>query len=236
LRRCHCLVLQHPHEERRKNRSLPLAELCLHPDSLTVVRGRRFGPEATPANTEASLQRLLLVRNEKGSSAAVWLLFPGPSAISLQEALQRRRRRKGSKEEEDEVVTLVFLDATWRYAREMDSANVRHGQYPANTLRVQVTAGDGLVVDSRRFDIRAPPAELHFSTAECLAFVASKVEGRSSGVYDTLMKPLDLMVKQWHSFSDKKSRNEKRVSAKDPEEETGSKEQADSLANKRPGN
>jgi len=82
----------------------------------------------------------------------------------------------------------------------MDRANLQHGLYPTNTLRVQLSEQDLVGLSPRRFDIRTPPSPQHLSTAECLAWVVSRVEERPE-IYDTLMKPLDLMVQQWHSFA-----------------------------------
>ena len=52
----------------------------------------------------------------------------------------------------------------------------------------------------RRFDIRTPPSSNHLSTAECIAWAVSAIEEKPQ-IYETMMKPLDLMVEKWHSFS-----------------------------------
>jgi hypothetical protein len=88
----------------------------------------------------------------------------------------------------------------------MDRANVQNNCYPKHMLRVQLSEQD---FDSsfkpRRFDIRTPPTDQHLSTAECLALVLSRIEHDEHRIiYDTIMKPLDLMVRQWHSFSHRK--------------------------------
>ena len=88
----------------------------------------------------------------------------------------------------------------------MDRANLQHGLYPTNTLRVQLSEQDLVGLVPRRFDIRTPPPSpspqhyYYLSTAECLAWVVARVEERPE-IYDILMKPLDLMVQQWHSFA-----------------------------------
>lgn len=91
-----------------------------------------------------------------------------------------------------------------QYAKEMDRANTKHHVYPANLQRVQLTERDDLQPilrqKARRFDIRAPPSPCHLSTAECLAWVVACVE-EDPALYDALMKPLDLMVHKWRSFS-----------------------------------
>lgn len=53
----------------------------------------------------------------------------------------------------------------------------------------------------RRFDIRSPPSAEHLSTAEALAKSLSRIEDDDNFIYNTIMKPLDLMVRQWHGFA-----------------------------------
>ena len=99
----------------------------------------------------------------------------------------------------------------------MDKDNRKHNVYPSNLLRVRLSERDfeqNFV--PRRFDIRTPPSAKHLSTAECLAWTVSRVEGTPS-IYDTVMKPLDLMVQQWHSFSDTK-KDESNVKRRTTEE------------------
>jgi DTW domain-containing protein YfiP len=65
LEHCTVLVLQHPHEARVKNRSLPLMELCLDPCSIQVITGRRLGDQ----NVTPEIKHLL-------SRPHVMLLYP----------------------------------------------------------------------------------------------------------------------------------------------------------------
>lgn len=197
LKKCHCLVIQHPHEVRRKNRSLPFIELCLHPESLTVIQSRRL----------LSWKVLGL----SGPDHPIWLLYPDPQAISLTEALNRQQQLIANHPTNDDDnlpvrTILLFLDATWKFAKEMHRKNQEEGRYPPNLQLVQLTAQD--VADNqqfvpRRFDIRTPPSEGHFSTAECIAQTLSQVEDNAT-IYETIMKPLDLMVQQWHSHQNQR--------------------------------
>jgi DTW domain-containing protein YfiP len=196
LQRCRCLVLQHPHEVRRKNRSLPLVEYCLDAESLVATVGRRFG-----TSKDKSVHKLLQEPPEE-KSTPIWLFYPGPDAISFSQALEQHQ---STSTENSERITLLFLDATWKYAKEMHHANTQFKQYPDHMLRVQLSETDLENVTPRRFDIRTPLSDNHLSTAECLAWVIAKVEEKQE-IYDTIMKPLDLMVNQWHSFSDQKKR------------------------------
>ena len=103
LKRCHCLVLQHPHEARRKNRSLPIVELCLDANSITVVKGKRFGSQSG----QAVLERL-----SGSTNRPAWLVYPTKDAIPLSQALEQTR-------DSDKEITLVFLDATWKVGFEV---------------------------------------------------------------------------------------------------------------------
>eukprot|EP00559_Dactyliosolen_fragilissimus_P005953 CAMPEP_0184863350 /NCGR_PEP_ID=MMETSP0580-20130426/10596_1 /TAXON_ID=1118495 /ORGANISM="Dactyliosolen fragilissimus" /LENGTH=207 /DNA_ID=CAMNT_0027361635 /DNA_START=276 /DNA_END=899 /DNA_ORIENTATION=- len=195
----------------------------------------------------------------------VILMHPGESAISLEHALEKidkrqKRIHEGLKDLDTykeintyNKVTLVFLDATWKYAKEMERACSEHKVWDENIIRVEFKPFvEGIEFESKatnyvsknillepmprgdiskeqntddikvscekgpersfkcntikhfkakRFDIRTPPSENYLSTAECIAWVVSKVENNPL-IYDTLMKPLDLMVEKWHTFSD----------------------------------
>jgi DTW domain-containing protein YfiP len=133
-------------------------------------------------------------------------------------------------------VFVVFLDATWKYAKEMDRANQQYNQYPIQTQRVQLdksTFENSSNFIARRFEMfRTPISDYHLSTAECIARVLTSIESSISSsqqhgrttydnnndsnsnelvetIFDQVMKPLDLMVQQSKSFlhgSEKKQR------------------------------
>jgi DTW domain-containing protein YfiP len=180
----------------------------------------------------------------------VWLLSSHDdqdnSSMTLTKALQEWEDRRKSLTTFNDAnmsaityypyVIVIALDATWKYASEMDRANIRHQCYPMNTgcmRRIRLTASDfqhplfqqqeqnRQAIDERsrtqdsvatiphRFAIRSPPkatkntstdneAIVFLSTAECLAYVLSRIE-QNDTIYHTIMKPLDLMVQQWKS-------------------------------------
>jgi len=132
---------------------------------------------------------------------------------------------KGGVNRKEKKMVLLFLDATWKYAQEMDRACIKYGVYPPHMIRVRLdpTVDCGASLGSnedrtavtcvtanlltsqpqfqpRRFDIRTPPTPDHLCTAECIAWALSIVES-DMGIYRTLMKPLDLMVQKWRSFT-----------------------------------
>jgi len=169
------------------------------------------------------------------SNRDLLLFYPSVDAISLKDALklikQRRSEanasslssdishrnnsysstRRSTTEQKERTITLLFLDATWKYAQEMDKSCTQYDMYPSHMIRVKldpIKDADGMFVvggtnvatisqfQPGRFSIRTPPTPKHLSTTECIAWVVSIVE-ENRGIYDTLMRPLDLMVKCW---------------------------------------
>ena len=286
FQRCRIVVLQHPHELRKKNRSLPLVDLCLfgkgrnkknndaqedRPSSQgtevpsnstkddqndtkddTLAQGRkdfvlktivmrRFGEY-----TDANVMQILHDPNE-----VIVLVFPQKDALDLEEGIRLAEERCGfindtekkyeihasgqtkTIETNDDVqipknkkMTLIFIDATWKHAREMEAAS--SVEWPENLIRVQLKPsgsnssefsgqrnhdeGDNAIAEistnegqnfiERRFQIRTPPSPDHLSTAECLAWIASRVE-HNPDIYQGIMKTLDYMVKTWEQFTEK---------------------------------
>lgn len=261
FQKCRILVLQHPHELRRANSSLPLVELCLFgrrkfkesSDAPTnenkfvmkTVVGRRFGDHC-----DADAMKVLRDPNE-----VVVLVFPHKLAMDFEEGLRIAEERcrvgcsegNGGKIDEQDVsqgtysaaligepkrkkMTIVFIDATWKHAREMEAATDAAGEWPENTIRVQMTpsssgnsrvdvddaswteANVGSSIESRsktqddnsesqsfiqrRFLIRTPPSPDHLSTAECIAWIASRIENNPL-IYESITKVLDYMVERW---------------------------------------
>lgn len=227
FQRCRIIVLQHPHELRRKNRSLPLVELALfgkHLDQteqsssdddfvMKTIVGRRIGEKSDDA-----VLKLLSDPNE-----VVVLVFPHPDAMDLEDGLAlaeskvkgiSQNKEEGDpngKNQSDKKMTLIFIDASWKHAKEMDNKTDAAGVWPNNMIRVQLTPSSSSSTSNgeetsnnefiqRRFQIRAPPSPDHLSTAECLAWIASRVEGNSD-IYEGIMKVLDTMVEIWRGFA-----------------------------------
>ena len=196
LQRCKVLVLQHPHELKRKNRSLFLAEFCLSPESITCIRTRRLPPPQQDFDNGDTRTTSSLLAPDR----TIWLIFPHPRAKSLSQALFERKQQQQQHQQSATPLTLIFLDATWKFAKEMEGAS----HFPSHTEYICLDASKDLVgIQPKRFDIRTPPSPVHLCTAECLALVASRVE-ENPVIYETIMRPLDLMVSQWHSFANAK--------------------------------
>ena len=136
-------------------------------------------------------------------------------------------------------ITIFVLDATWKYAKEIHKANLKEEQYPSHMIKVSLhpipsnsestnenetsteekTTAETIMTTTtttpvgfkpRRFDIRTPPSDECLSTAECIAWAVAATEDNPE-LYASLMKPLDVMVEKWKSFSDSRdSRGNKR--------------------------
>ena len=211
------IVLQHPSESRRKNSSLPLTSLCLdhgcqkdqnsnnHTDfSFYKTVARWWGEQVV----DPDIWRLVNDKNE-----LVLVCFPSDDAVALQDALQTVSDSVLPKVEDSECaptsykpkVNIIFIDATWKYAKEMVSKTIHNGGWPSHSIHIELEPAKDCGNDfkARRFDIRTPPSVNHLSTAECIAHVLREVEGHNGHeLFETLMRPLDLMVLQWHSFQD----------------------------------
>ncbi len=216
------IILQHPNERKRKNSSLPLVELSLFSDcwrtddkpelpkeDFTMYKSvaRWWGEQAVHPEVWK------IVNNQK---EPVLLCFPSEDAISIEDAIQRMSINTNTlgkdqqcsltaKQNLKRKINIIFIDATWKFAKEMDSKTVKNGGWPSQTLRVQIS-NFGEDFKPKRFDIRTPPSQTHLSTAECIAQTLKVIEDNGTEIFDILMKPLDLMVQQWHSFSDKKKK------------------------------
>ncbi len=263
LQKCRILVLQHPHELRRTNSSLPLAELCLfgrrqnkEKDAsknefvMKTIVGRRFGDHCD----EEAMKVL------RDSSGVVVLVFPHKLAMDFEVGLRIADERccicsnEGNEETSDEKnksqgaesgrdnpkrkkMTLVFIDATWKHAKEMEVATDAAGEWPKSMIRVQMTpssignsgvdfnVSDNYAAESkpqcdndehqrfiqRRFLIRSPPSPDHMSTAECIAWIVSRVENNPQ-IYESVTKVIDYMVGLWRECS--KSTDSRKQSSK----------------------
>jgi DTW domain-containing protein YfiP len=243
LQKSRILVLQHPHEIRHKNRSLPLMELCLEKSAIHTVVARRLGVEGII--DDETRERLY--------ESPALLLYPSqePSdqqqVVSLEEGLEmiqkrRQQENQSTDSQQSQKITIFILDATWKYAKEIHKANLKEEQYPPHMIKVslrpipskseksnenETTAEEKTTAETtttttpvgfkpRRFDIRTPPSEECLSTAECIAWAVAATEDNPE-LYASLMKPLDVMVEKWKSFSNGRDTRDNKRSFDRPE-------------------
>jgi DTW domain-containing protein YfiP len=218
------IVLEHPQETKRKDRSLPLIELCLQ-KYMDVTSDE--SSERTDCQAHVDFGICTHVCRRLGSQIPkpiynilhdkheiVFLMYPSEDAIPLREALNHVKSLNKSFHSDDnddynvanKKINLIFLDATWKFAKEMDTKTIQAQAWPKHMIRVKLDATDfGSDFQPRRFDyIRTPPNDDYLSTAECIARTLEIVEN-DKHVFETLMKPLDLMVMQWKSFEEQRT-------------------------------
>lgn len=138
------------------------------------------------------------------------LLYPGPKAVSLQEAMKQLKERQSTSDDDSSPprrINVLVLDGTWKYAKEMNQAN----DYPERIIQIQLDPVKDIPnFTSGRFEIRPPPAPNYVSTAECIAWVVSQLERENeknennNNLYHVLLKPLDYMVQKWKGFAGSK--------------------------------
>lgn len=232
LSRSRVIVLQHPNERKRKNAFLPLIELCLQCNSsvdstirnddgdfsIRTIVGRWLGEGIVDSKT---VWKLLNDPNEP-----LFIFFPLENALALDDAIQRanmtltRNNNMGNIQGQESPpmdsvkhtspnastskINLLFIDATWKYAKEMNTKTVKNGGWPQHAVYVRIDPRKDYgeyFFKPLRFDIRTPPSPDHLSTAECIAHTLRVVE-ENDELFNVLMRPLDLMVQQWHTLKD----------------------------------
>eukprot|EP00816_Leptocylindrus_hargravesii_P008643 CAMPEP_0196826426 /NCGR_PEP_ID=MMETSP1362-20130617/93619_1 /TAXON_ID=163516 /ORGANISM="Leptocylindrus danicus, Strain CCMP1856" /LENGTH=199 /DNA_ID=CAMNT_0042206995 /DNA_START=282 /DNA_END=881 /DNA_ORIENTATION=- len=193
---------------------------CLLDDDVYVAVGRRFDKR----NMDERVMERIKNSNE------CMLVYPACDAVSVEEGLaelRRRQRVKAWPQDNDESsnktkleggsynrVNLIFIDATWKHAKEIVDVNTSRNLWPEDTVKVKLDASfireqyPAFNFLPNRFDIRTPPTPDHLSTAECIAMVLSIVE-ENVVIYDTIVRALDYMVDQWNSFFNKNNAEQK---------------------------
>ena len=202
---------------------MPLVDLCVygsinsneqfeHDFVMKTIVGRGLGPDSNHTD-------VMNILNDENQ--VVLLIFPHPYAMDLEQGIKLAERQCGFTLEDDasfdksenKKMNLLFIDATWKHAREME-AKLTKALDSEHWIRIQLIPEEITPIESieeisnsqdetsqtpfvqRRFQIRAPPSPNHLSTAECLAWVASRVE-RNPIIYESITKVLDYMVNLW---------------------------------------
>ena len=111
----------------------------------TIVH-RRLGDEVDPT--------IMAIVNDPNRD--VMVLFPSDDAMTLEEGMKeieiRRLKREekaertnacgvnnGGDEKIQQKIVVMFLDATWKYAQEMERANTKGEHWPRNIIRVKLS-------------------------------------------------------------------------------------------------
>ncbi|XP_037547767.1 tRNA-uridine aminocarboxypropyltransferase 2, partial [Nematolebias whitei] len=157
-----CLyVVQHPAEESRVLRTVPLLAACLPHAKCKVIVGRKFSEEKHP-------ELAAVCHDDK-----TLILYPGPKSQNLEELVQYR-----------EVVSIgynvIIIDGTWSQAKNMFLKNSMFH------LPKQVQLHQTL---SSQYVIRTQPSNICLSTLECAAVALSILE-QDADILEVLLRPL----------------------------------------------
>jgi len=128
---------------------VPLLERCLEPGTITAVVGRKYARSRHPAVVEALASPRTLV------------LFPSPDAVPLDIVAA----------EDNGPRTLLVLDGTWDYARNMYNGNRRLFEH---LRKVCLPMSDCVPVSE--YGIRKQPRAGCVSTLEAVAYALALLE------------------------------------------------------------
>lgn len=142
----HLYVIQHPAEESKVLRTVPLLAACLPQDKCKVKVGRRFSEERDP--------ELSAVCRRSGTL----ILYPGDEAANLEEFIL------------DSPVypsTIIIIDGTWSQAKDIFYKNSLFRLPKQVQLKTSI---------SSQYVIRTQPTNRCLSTLECAAVALSILE------------------------------------------------------------
>nr|XP_023404670.1 DTW domain-containing protein 2 isoform X1 [Loxodonta africana] len=142
----HLYIIQHPAEENKVLRTVPLLAACLPKDKCKVKIGRRFSEERDP--------ELSAVCQKSGTL----ILYPGAEAANLEEFIL------------DSPVypsTIIIIDGTWSQAKDIFYKNSLFRLPKQVQLKTSI---------SSQYVIRMQPTNSCLSTLECAAVALSILE------------------------------------------------------------
>ncbi|XP_058878574.1 tRNA-uridine aminocarboxypropyltransferase 2-like isoform X1 [Acipenser ruthenus] len=146
-----CLyIVQHPAEESRVLRTVPLLAACLPPGNCKVLVGRRFSEDRYPELASVC------------KSPGTLILYPGSDAENLEELDFNSSAAP---------YNIIIIDGTWSQAKDMFLRN------PLFHLPKQVQLKTSL---SSQYVIRTQPTNTCLSTLECAAIALSIMEKNDS--------------------------------------------------------
>ncbi|XP_793124.4 DTW domain-containing protein 2 [Strongylocentrotus purpuratus] len=160
-------IIQHPNEEKRLLRTVPILTSCLPPGKCQVIKGKRFSEKSYP-----ELAKLC-------SSPNTIVLFPGPDAIDINELPVPPPSTNGH----SQGYNILVMDGTWHQATSIFKANAMF-QIPQ---QVQFTNSG-----SSEYTIRTQPLDSTVCTVESAAIALSVLE-RNPEIREILAKPLRAM-------------------------------------------
>ncbi|XP_073410268.1 tRNA-uridine aminocarboxypropyltransferase 2 isoform X2 [Dendrobates tinctorius] len=139
-------IVQHPAEESRVLRTVPLLAACLPEEKCKVLIGRRFGEERYP--------ELAAICRKPGT----FILYPGAEAANLEEL---------SLEDNHHPHSLIIMDGTWSQAKDIFYKNSLFRLPKQVQLKTTI---------SSQYVIRTQPTNTCLSTLECAAIALAIME------------------------------------------------------------
>ncbi|XP_046402615.1 tRNA-uridine aminocarboxypropyltransferase 2 isoform X3 [Ischnura elegans] len=161
---CRLVVLQHPAEERRCLRTVPMLMQSLEAGSCVIFKGKKFPSNSQELHRSGSLYEIL-------SSQDSVLLYPSRDAKDITEVVGEGRQRPQH---------LIVIDGTWDQAR-----SIYHNSPMLKSLKqVKLSLGS-----ASEYVIRTQPSEGCLSTLEAAAQALSILEDQPS-MRQELLAPL----------------------------------------------
>lgn len=192
------LVLQHPHEKKRKLATVPLLGRCLK--DCHVKAHRRF-----PEHVFSELD--LAIEQAKSGQCPLYLLFPGPGAVDLADAMSHPRSSGTTTPSKDApAYTLAVIDGTWQQAHEMlravaprimgVSENIVQVKLPDPPPAHKGSGDESDEAPAMQLPLRVEPQEGCVTTMEAVARALHVLEGKPRGVevMGAIMAPLEFLV------------------------------------------
>ncbi|XP_074058163.1 tRNA-uridine aminocarboxypropyltransferase 2 [Macrotis lagotis] len=139
-------IIQHPAEENKVLRTVPLLAACLPQDKVKVKIGRRFSEERDP-------ELSAICRNP-----GTLVLYPGAEAINLEELISNSPNH---------LSTIIIIDGTWSQAKDIFYKNSLFRLPRQVQLKTSV---------SSQYVIRTQPTNKCLSTLECAAVALAILE------------------------------------------------------------
>ncbi|KAB7500519.1 hypothetical protein Anas_13189 [Armadillidium nasatum] len=103
---CRVFILQHPHEEKRCLRTVPILEALIPKENCSVIKGKKFNPSRCPE-----------LKNELSNENSI-LMYPGQNAVDIEDLPPVGEAQL--------PYNIFILDGTWQQAKSMVRLSGRH--------------------------------------------------------------------------------------------------------------
>ncbi|KAB7500518.1 DTW domain-containing protein 2 [Armadillidium nasatum] len=160
---CRVFILQHPHEEKRCLRTVPILEALIPKENCSVIKGKKFNPSRCPE-----------LKNELSNENSI-LMYPGQNAVDIEDLPPVGGPQL--------PYNIFILDGTWQQAKSMFFRN----PYLRDLKQVRLSGRH-----ISEYVIRRQPTDDALSTVEVVAVALSTLE-QDWKIYSSLVEPLKLI-------------------------------------------